>query len=289
MSDEWYRVRVQNQNAPWWDVAMECAWRDVSIAEPLRYVLSRRVHPAHVPPEWLQRVAKLRGWTAGPLAVEGPMRRFLVGPQDGIGHGVYMARDADEARRRFASDAGADAGDHDRTVAVPLKFRRLWRGGTGWCRLETAWHDFAEIDVITMQRRLEHVPYASAVVATRFSGKGDRPEDAMAWATAEGGVDGATGGRADCRAQPPHVGDPCTVCIGSDRYPYYVRHVQRNGRLLGVAPAIMAKPPALGWLDAGPEAECIWFTLRHDGRYRERGKRATLVLYELEHYTDPCF
>lgn len=93
------------------------------------------------------------------------------------------------------------------------------------------------------------------------------------------------------------VGIGVTEGVGSDRYPYTVVEVRRNGRELVIQRDEFRRTDQNGLSESqeyeytpNPEGSKVTITLRHDGRYRRKGEdRGLFTIGHREAYQDPSF
>jgi len=74
----------------------------------------------------------------------------------------------------------------------------------------------------------------------------------------------------------PALDMPCTIRVGTDRYPGKIVDIRRNGRQVIV-------------METSGMPEVRSFNLCQDGRYRESGSTQSLFLGRAEYYQDPSF
>ncbi len=97
----------------------------------------------------------------------------------------------------------------------------------------------------------------------------------------------------------PHVGDGATFGCGSDRYPYTVIEVRRDGRELVLQADDYKRTDSNGFSESqeyeytpNTNGGLVVVTLRKDGRYIQKGDSLKGMGYSIGHraaYSDPCF
>lgn len=92
-----------------------------------------------------------------------------------------------------------------------------------------------------------------------------------------------------------YIGMPCTMCVGSDRYPFEVTHISESGKTIWVRE--MTAIPTANYNRLDPEytyesnkkGRLANFSLRKDGRFRSVGGDTPLTLGVARKYIDPHF